>query len=83
MNAINIFNEFIIVCAFSSALIISNYEFSEFTLIIWGWTLTTSVLISLVVTWISIIPEVVKEIRDMLFTKKKSKINKEHSIKEG
>jgi len=78
-NFINIYNEFIIVFSFFSVLIMSNYEFSDLIVNIWGWILTIPVVFSLLITWYFSLPQMIGELKETItncFTKKPDKVKK-------
>ena len=75
-NFINTYNELIIVFSFFSVVIMSNYKLSDSIINIWGWILTIPVIISLLITWCFILPEVFRQLKEAIincFTKNKSK----------
>ena len=65
-NPINSFNEMTITMTFAFVLIISNIELSEDSVNIMGWILTLPLVLSLIFTWIAIVPEVVKGLKKSL-----------------
>jgi len=78
-NFINMYNEFVIVFSFFSVLIMSNYEFSDLIMNIWGWILTIPVILSLLITWYFTLPEMLGELKETItncFTKKPDKVKK-------
>ena len=68
------------VFSFLSALIMSNYELSDFIMNIWGWILTILVIGSLFITLYFTLPEMLGQLKETItncFTKKSAKVEKE------
>jgi len=81
-NFINIYNELVIVFSFFSVVIMSNRKLSDIIMNIWGWILTIFVIISLLITWYFILPEVFRQLKEAIincFTKKPGKVENKSS----
>jgi len=61
-NIINIYNEVTLIICFSSAFIMNIFEISDAKMNVLGWVLIAFVLGSLVISWILLLPAMVKEL---------------------
>lgn len=60
-NVINILNEAILTFCFISALIMNTFEISDSMIKAWGWLMVGLILTSLLITWVLIMPSVVRQ----------------------
>ena len=83
-NMLNIINELILLIAFFSSLLMTLHEFSEGIVMGWGWVLIALAILSLLITWAIIVPEIFKATCGWVnsFLKKKEAENNEDAIEE-
>jgi len=84
-NVLNIINEFILLIAFFSSLLMTLHEFSEGVIMGWGWVLIALAILSLLITWVILVPEVFKATCGWVnaFLKKKEAENNEDAIEQS
>jgi len=81
-NPINSFNEIAITMTFVLVLIINNIELSEGSVNVMGWILIAPLILSLIFTWIAIVPDIVKGFKESLrkFFKKQAVSSKDEEV---
>ena len=59
-NGINLYNEFVLMSAFSGTVVMNTRQFSSLTISVVGWILIGTVLISLGIIWVTMMPPAIK-----------------------
>lgn len=80
-NLANIYNEAVVLITFISVLILNLKEFPEVAMNVVGWVAIVLILVSLCYLWLTTLPQIAKEIRSTIRSKRKKKAEQKKQVK--